>query len=542
MHVRVRSNATGTKTIYLIDSFRVAGKKSSSSRMIRCFGSSDDQSVLDQWIADANILKSQLEKQSFNRNNFIQIKSESDITDCESKTIGVGYFYKSIYEKTFAKLKLTGVNGETLANLVTMRLVQPLSKLRTAKVANDYGIEQLSINKIYKMMDALDDDNIAKIKKYVFNNSKSLLAGQRLRVLFYDLTTIYFEANTTSELKEFGYSKDGKSQHVQISLAMIVTDGGLPLGYEIFKGNSFEGHTLIPTLNKLKEEYKINDITIVADSAMLSNQNIVALEQNGYKYIVAARVKNIDAATTAKLLDNAGYIDLNIATANHDKDDRLKYKIIDLAKKPKDDNSNNSNGNTIRNLIACYSDSRKRKDEYDRIKTLNRINKIVGKTAKSQLRSVLNKPYVDTSVESGSNGTKAQEKGKEAEIIVLNEKKLAEATRLEGYFGYITNTTLSPSEVMAQYKGLWQVEQTFRITKHNLEIRPVYHFVDRRIKAHFAICYLSLALLRTVETKLRRANQYVPIEELHAILEKIHQVDLRLVKRNVKSQPQQKLT
>lgn len=510
MYVRARQNATGTKTIYLIDSFRVEGKKSSCSKMIKCFGSSADQKQLDQWIAEANELKAKLESKNSRGKNFIEIRQESDLTDCHSISIGVSYFYKLMYEQAFSKLKLNGVNKDTLANLVTMRLVQPLSKLKTAKIASDYGIEQLSINKIYKMMDTLSDDNIEKVKKYVFKHSQNLLGNKKLKVLFYDLTTIYFEANISSELKEFGYSKDGKSQHVQISLAMIVTECGLPLGYEIFKGNSFEGHTLIPTLNKLKAEYGINDITIVADSAMLSDENIKALEANNYKYIVAARVKNMGKTTTEALLDDAGYIEVN--------EGELKYKVINLVKE--EQNQSEHPARFIKNLIACYSKRRKRKDEYDRSKALSRINKTIGKTTRSQLKGVLSKSYV------GTNMTAS-----EAETITINEKKLNAATRLEGYFGYITNTNLPPDEIIAQYKGLWQVEQTFRVTKHNLAIRPVYHFVDRRIKAHFAICYLSLALLRTVEMGLRKANQYLPIEELHMLLSRMHQVKLTVGKR-----------
>ena len=120
-----------------------------------------------------------------------------------------------------------------------MRIVRPVSKLKTANIASSFGIEELSSNKIYKLMDVLDDKKIELIKKQVFKNTKELLGpSNQLRVLFYDLTTIYFETNSQTDLKEFGFSKDGKSQHVQISLAMIVTDRGLPIGYEIFKGNS----------------------------------------------------------------------------------------------------------------------------------------------------------------------------------------------------------------------------------------------------------------------------------------------------------------
>ncbi len=128
-------------------------------------------------------------------------------------------------------------------------------------------------------MDKITEPVIANIKQEVFLNTKRLLETKSLNVLFYDLTTIYFENNNVSDLKMLGFSKDGKSQHVQISLALIVTEHGLPVGYEIFPGNIYEGKTLLPTLLKLREVYKIQDVTIIADSAMFSSFNINELTQ-----------------------------------------------------------------------------------------------------------------------------------------------------------------------------------------------------------------------------------------------------------------------
>ena len=373
-----------------------------------------------------------------------------------------------------------------------MRIVRPVSKLKTANIASSFGIEELSSNKIYKLMDVLDDKKIELIKKQVFKNTKELLGpSNQLRVLFYDLTTIYFETNSQTDLKEFGFSKDGKSQHVQISLAMIVTDMGLPIGYEIFKGNSFEGGTLIPTLLKLRQLYKIENVTIVADSAMLSASNIKSLKENNFKYIISARVRNLKKTMAQEMLLNDGYKGLH-----KNEDDNFCYKEMEFGDET---------------LVACYSDKRRRKDEYERQKSIERIEKYIGKNPKAKLAGPLKKSYVDI-IGSGK--------------IAINQAKFEASKRLDGYFGYITNSNLSAEEIINQYRGLWQIEQTFRITKHNLRIRPVYHFVDRRIKSHFAICYLAVALLRIAEYKLKTAGIDLPIEQLHMMLNEIKQVKL----------------
>jgi transposase len=335
-----------------------------------------------------------------------------------------------------------------------------------------------------------NDEAIESIKKHVWRNSKNLLSSEKIKVMFYDLTTIYFEANTTSELKEFGYSKDGKSQHVQISLALIVAEHGLPIGYEIFKGNCFEGSTLIPTLSKLKAQYKIEDVTVVADSAMLSESNINALIANGFKFIVSARVKNMNKQLTNQMLADDDYITNG---------DDFKYKTVSL----KD-----------RKMVFCRSKKRQSKDKYERKKSLEKILKLVGKPAKSGLRGALKKSFVKINQEDS--------------IIEIDEAKLEQQEKFDGYFGFITNSDLKAEEIIDQYRGLWQVEQSFRISKHNLKIRPVYHYTDRRIKAHFAICYLTLALVRTLEYQLQEIGQYMPIEQLHEALGKMQKVEMQI--------------
>lgn len=487
MYIRLRANKSGTNTVYLLDSVRVEGKKHASSKVVKCFGSSADQTQIDAWTKEAETLKSQLSQQKITSRNFINIKQDQDITSCQVEELGIKYLYNQIFHSLFPTLNLKGINKQMLADLLAMRIARPVSKLKTSNISTCFGIQDLTVNKIYKMMDALDDSKIEIIKKHVLRNTKALM-NTKIQVMFYDLTTVYFETNSQSDLKEFGFSKDGKSQHVQISLALIVTDFGMPIGYEIFKGNTFEGSTLIPTLNKLKEQYKIEDVTIVADSAMLSENNINALIEHKFKFIVSAKVRNMSAKLTEEMLDGEGYSSTS---------DKFLYKSIALSDDKK--------------LIAVFSEDRKRKDEYDRSKSLERLKKLEGKSSKSALKGSLKKPYVKINKDS---------------VIEIDEAKLEQSKRFDGYFGFISNTDLSAEAVIGQYRGLWQVEQSFRITKHNLKIRPVYHYVDRRIKAHFAICYLSLALIRSLEYKLKMAGVYIPIERLHQYLNEIKEVRL----------------
>lgn len=488
MYIRCRPNKSGSTTVYLIDSIRVEGKKFAVSKVVKCFGSSKDLTVIEDWKEEALALKARLESSGATSKKFTQIKDAEDITSVQVQEYGIKYLYEHLSKSFFDKMKISETYKKTLKDLLFIRLARPLSKMRTAQVAESFGATDLTVSKIYKMMDYLDDEKIDYIKKYIFKHIQNIL-GSKISVMFYDLTTIYFETNSKSDLKESGFSKDGKSQHVQISLALIVTEGGMPVGYEIFKGNSFEGATLIPTLEKLRKDYQTEDVTIVADSAMLSAANIQALIAHNFKFIVASRIRNLSAKLTQKVLNHEEYRSI----PNHD----IEYQRIELDKG--------------QYLIACYSDERRRKDEYDRLKLIEKAKKYDGKSCKNGLNSSLKKSFVKISKDS---------------LLEIDYEKISEKSKLDGYFGFITNSNLSEAEVVAQYKGLWQVEQSFRITKSNLKIRPVYHFVDRRIKAHFIICYLGLTIMRLLEYRLKAASAYYPLESLHEKLRQVKAINM----------------
>lgn len=483
MYVRCRLNKSGSTTVYLINSIRLEGKKFASSKVVKCFGSSKDNFVIEGWKKEALALKLKLEKSGVSVKKLTKIKDSDNIESVEVMEYGIKYLYDNLSKSFFDKMKISETYKSTLKDVVFLRLARPLSKMKTASIAKTYGASDLTLSKIYKMMDYLDDDKIDYLKKYIFKHTQNIIGGS-ISVMFYDLTTIYFEANSKSDLKEFGFSKDGKSQHVQISLALIVTDSGMPIGYEIFKGNKFEGSTLVPTLEKLRREYKTEDVTIVADSAMLSQFNIESLVANNFKFILSSRVRNLSKKLTQELLNEDDYIKLE--------DESLSYKKLKLL-----------NG---QNLVTCYSDDRRKKDEYDRAKLIDKAKRFEGKPCKNGLSSGLKRSFMKT---------------RENSLLEIDYGKIEESKKLDGYFGFITNTDLTGKEVIAQYKGLWQVEQSFRITKSNLKIRPVYHFVDRRIKSHFIICYIAFALIRLLEFRLKQASVYQPLDSLH---EKLHQI------------------
>jgi transposase len=282
-------------------------------------------------------------------------------------------------------------------------------------------------------------------------------------------------------------------------LAVLVTKEGLPIDYEEFPGNSYEGHTLLPVLHKIRKHYHVDNAVIVADAALMNKINLQELDRYGFKYIIAARLKNVKKEIKKTILDISNY--KTISSVSNIEDalyDELKAKIIPC--------------DTGDFIFAYHSTKRARKDAYDREKDLEKIKKYLNSTGKSKLAGSLKKSYVTIS--------------KNCQIKIDYEKLKLEA-RYDGLFGLRTNIeNANPLDILDSYRGLWQVEQTFRIAKSNLEIRPVFHYNPRRIRAHLLICYMALSLVRHVEFTLKRNGLQVPCDQLYLLLDRMRKIQL----------------
>lgn len=361
-----------------------------------------------------------------------------------------------------------------LRNTVMARIAQPISKRASAALlSHTYGLD-VDVNALYRMMDLLDATAIEKTKTTAFTYVSGLLA-EKVNVIFYDCTTLYFESFIEDELKQNGYSKDGKFNQSQVLLALMVTTAGLPLGYELFEGSKFEGHTLDNALERLHNKYKINKIIFVADAALISHENIEKFITTGQPFIVGARIKNLDSALTAQVLDKEGYQQLH---QQEDIAEAATYK--DIAAKEK----------ALR-LIVTHSAKRAAKDKHDREKAIESLTKRIEKS-KNPISLLNNFGY--------KKFIKLEGEAK----ISKDHDKIKQAEKWDGLHGIITNIKEETAlNLLHHYKGLWQVEETFRISKHDLRMRPVFHWKPRRIHAHIAICFMALCAARLIEYKVR---------------------------------------
>jgi len=372
---------------------------------------------------------------------------------------------------------------EVFKNIVLARIANPASKRASVlKLEEDFGIT-IDLDRVYRMMDELDSSAVDRLKKITYENTLNLL-GSKINVIFYDATTIYFESFTEDTLKRNGFSKDHKHNQPQVLLALMVTSDGLPIDYEVFAGDTYEGSTLIPSLKSIREKYDIEKVVFVADSAMLSSNNIAELESlkdESFSFIVGARLKNLNTNLKSKILDINNYRQITPGLMIG----RFEY------------GSNK--------LVVSYSAKRARKDASDRKKA---VEKLKAKLEKSK--------SVKSNISNNSYRKYLKLEGKSS--LSLDEEKITSESVWDGLHGVLTNSNLSPIEVLEKYKELFNVESAFRVTKHDLAVRPVYHWKAERVKAHIAICFAAYALVKNMEYRVRVMYKKISIEDIREIL------------------------
>ena len=504
MFVRVKtSNNNRTTFVQIVQSIRSAGKV--TQRIVRHIGVAKDEDELEKLKILAQSIKEKLEARGqeylFKPEEVTSLKKpdilyESDdynvnlsnLIEEQRLVAGIHEAYGRLfddlgYTKVISHPSRNKITTDIFKNIVLARIANPASKRASVlKLEEDFGLT-INLDRVYRMMDMLDDSAVDRLKKITYENTLSLI-GQKINVIFYDATTIYFESFIEDELKKNGFSKDHKNNQPQVLLALMVTTDGLPVDYEVFKGNTYEGSTLIPSLRKVKEKYDIERIVFVADSAMLSKDNMLelkSLKDSSFSYIVGARLKNLNTSLKDKILDINNYKKIS---------DGLMIGQFDC------------NG---KRLIVSYSAKRAKKDNLDRKKAVEKLKAKLEKASsvKSNISNNSYRKYLKI------QGTAS---------IELDEDKIKEDSIWDGLHGVITNSNLSPIDILTKYKELYNVEAAFRVTKHDLAVRPVYHWKASRIKAHIAICYCAYSLVKQMEYRVRLQYKKISIEDIRDIL------------------------
>jgi transposase len=339
-----------------------------------------------------------------------------------------------------------------LRDLTVMRLLEPASKIRSVELLEQYFGVSYS-QRFYR--------TIPKLIRYksVIEQCAYKIATEQFKeslyAVFYDVTTLYFETFQADTLRVTGFSKDNKPQQPQIVVGLLVTQSGFPLTYDVFPGNTFEGKTMLPVIENFIKDHPQAKPVIVADAAMLSEERLNELSEKKFFYIVGARLANAPTELIQRIHDTL----------------------------PKDDKANARFSSPYGSVVCDFSVKRYKKDFYEFNKLFEKAKELVASQTGGKTRTTFVKRI-------------------SKESVVLNEPLIEKRRMLLGIKGYCTNIPeqqLSNDKVIEHYHNLWRIEQAFRMSKHDLQTRPVFHRKEDSIRSHVLICFTALMVEKYME-------------------------------------------
>ena len=418
----------------------------------------------------------------------------------ESPVKNLGYFLiKGLFNKLGVKFHLDlldKIENETLStynyllNMVSARIINPCSKIKTFEEVLPTLFEQYNISKdqIYDKLGFVGD-NYSRILE-VFNEFYNKKYTRKTSNVYFDCTNYYFEIDAEDNLRKKGPSKENRKDPI-VGMGLLLDEDQIPLTMKLYPGNQSEKPIIRQCINEMKDKYHMNGKTIqVADKGLNCAKNIFEALKNGDGYIYSQSVKKLEAKEQSWVLLDNDYVEVKDDLGNVE----FKYKkcIDDFTYK-----LDNSKFTVKQIRVASFNPSLAKKQKAEILKQVDKIQTLSSSQAKRKEYGDASKYVTFTPID--SNGEVDDET-----IVVasLNNEKIEKDLALCGYNLIISSELkMKPLDIYNVYHRLWRIEETFRILKSELDSRPVYCRKQNSIYGHFLICYLSVFLIRILQIK-----------------------------------------
>ncbi|PNR95585.1 IS1634 family transposase [Petrotoga olearia] len=497
MYVRTVKNNQGKEYLRIVESYRENGKN--KQKIIANLGRIDTISRKEvENIVDKLV-------QIYDIKGYVNLNSVEEAPD--KKNYGVKVIVDRLFEryemdKFFEKMdKKARFDVEDLLKIMVMnRIIEPKSKLGIFNELDYYGFkrkrpegssrmdeaetgeEGIALQWMYRTLDVLAQKK-EELEKHLYRQRMSLF-NSVVDLVFYDVTTLAFETQQTNELLQMGYSKDKKFNESQVVLGMSIDRDRMPVSFDIYPGNTFEGHTFKDTIEVMKKRYQLGKVIVVCDRGMMSRTNMEIVENSDYEFIVGKSIKQLKKVD----IFDGGFTEIAKG---------IEYREIEYEGK---------------RLLIIHSEERAEKDRKDRIRLIEKAKKMLK----------------DGNIETKSKrGAKKYLKTKNEVDYTLDIQKIEKDEKYDGYYGIITNTQLNPKQILEQYHTLWKVEESFRTLKNYLETRPIFHWTQKRIKGHIVMSFVSYIMQRTLELELERNNIEYSHEKIREAIKNMEYIDIK---------------
>ena len=522
-----RSN--GVEYVYFLESYRDPVTKEPRTRTVKSFGRRDvlearDPDIMSKLQAECDRINAETSTSVEEKLAELFKKAPADPV-CEGlslKNYGI-FCYRALWNELSMDVCFRGIQSLSRSKcdlarsaffLSALRNMQPCSKIASFRQKDSYlfNFGSLRLDDMYRYLDMFADYK-SKIEAHLY---KKLFNGEKknVSVAFYDVTTYNFESVEADGFRNFGFSKDHRVGEVQVLMGLLIDECGIPLGYELFSGNTSEFKTLLSSLNKLKKQYKVEKVIVVADRGLNSKSNLARIKEMGFEYVLAFKIRGASDDVKAAVLSKDGFTEC----LKEGEEDSCRFKVLEHTQVvvcPDEDGSRNKIYLTD-SLIISYSSKRAEKDAKDRGRLIKKAEKLVANPSmfKAELKKG-GKSFVAADIDGNS--------------LKLDAAKIAEQSLYDGYYGILSSDPeISPEEAVSIHHGLWKIEESFRIMKSGLRSRPCFVWTPEHIKGHFVICYLALVLQRLLEKKLKERGIAGSSQAIQDSLNKANVMELRI--------------
>jgi len=521
------NKATGRTYLSIAQKYRHPVKKVSTDRNVKSLGYLDElEKKYDDPVSYfKKVAKKMTEEDNAKRKVTLKINMDEELPAGSSGRKNLGY---AAILKIYHELELNDFFNNRARNksfkyntnsimilLVVSRLLSPGSK-KKAFLEKERYFERFSFSlaDIYRSLSHFAELEV-ELQKYLNEKIKDKY-GRDTKTIYYDVTNFYFEIDKADELRKYGKSKEGRHNPI-VQMGLAMDSCGIPICYRLFEGNKLDKETFRSVIGQLRRKYGTGRIIVVADMGIITGDNIYYLTggKNYNGYVFSFSVKGGTDASKEYVLDDKGYVGSDGRPAGEDMLFKIKSRVI-----ARDINVSTKSGGKVKRVVyekqvVFWAKKYADKARAERQKLVEKAMELVRDPAK----------YERATSYGAAKYVKDIRFDKKTGEVILGKKpsfdleKLKEDEKYDGYYAIVTSElSMADGDIIDTYRGLWEIEETFKVTKGTIEARPVYVSREDRIGAHFLTCFISLVIIRLIGKKTGR--KYSPekiIECLNSI-------------------------
>lgn len=521
MYIRLSKGNTSKFTkVYLVEGYRDENGKS-KQRIVKSYGNleeleADDPDILQKLKDSAKLMT---------KNQVNLTLNLSDSNDEMEMDKNYGYFFleklynelglPQFFKSQKRKRKHVFDLNKIFQLLLYGRVLQPDSKKATFENKDAYFESfDVTLNSVYESLSLMK--GIKEDLQLHLHEQISQIHGRDTSLVFFDVTNYYFESDLENDLKQVGVSKEKRTTPI-VQMSLAIDRAGLPVGYDLFSGNNHDSTMLIPALKNMKNRYNLGRVILTADKALNSGKNLAFLVENSDGYIVSQKVRGASKTFIKEILKEEGYVYNSTKT----------FKIKSFFRERKTKNEKGEEIILKEKVVSFWSADYDAREKHKRAKLEEKIKEYLENPSKYKasnrygVKKYLKEIEIDT-----ATGEVEDKKI----LLEFESDKYERDLALDGHYALVTSELeMSDEEIIERYRGLWKIEESFKVLKSDLEGRPVYVRREDRIEGHFLICFVALLLARILENKLK--NQY----SIKRIQESLRNATCRIITNGIYS-------